>query len=55
MNHSYEPDRLQCQAVTTLKKRCARIATHCNGGKLLCEDHHKKVVEQKEKPSENNR
>jgi hypothetical protein len=55
MNGSYEQDRLQCQAQTTLKKRCARVATHHSGGKLLCEHHHGRVVEQKlkEKPSEN--
>ena len=43
----YELDRLQCQAETTLKKRCSRIATHHSGGKLLCEDHHKRDVERK--------
>ena len=48
----YEQDRLQCQATTQLKKRCARVATHHNGGKLLCEHHHTQVVKQKEKKNE---
>jgi hypothetical protein len=36
----WEEDRLQCQAVGTNKKRCSRIGTHSNGGKVLCETHH---------------
>ena len=36
----YEEDRLQCTAQTDTKKRCTRIATHDNGGKVLCERHH---------------
>ena len=36
----YEEDRLQCTAQTDTKKRCTRIATNDNGGKVLCERHH---------------
>lgn len=39
MNHSYEPDRCQCQAMTRDKKRCTLIATHSDGGKVYCDRH----------------
>ena len=59
MNYYPEEDRLQCQAITTLKKRCTRIATHHSGGKLMCADHHVRYVNdkliKKEKPSEDKR
>jgi len=38
--NSYEPDKLQCAALTQEKKRCTRIGTHSNGGKVLCTEHH---------------
>lgn len=36
---TYEPDRVQCQALTNHGKRCTYIATHSDGGKALCERH----------------
>ncbi len=44
MNRSYEQDKCQCQAMTQQKKRCARIATHSAGGKVLCEKHHQMAI-----------
>lgn len=36
----YEPDRIQCQAISPkTKKRCTLIATHSDGGKAYCERH----------------
>ena len=40
MSFHNEPDTCQCQSLTDTKKRCTRIATHSNGGKVLCERHH---------------
>lgn len=40
MSRTYEPDRIQCQAISPkTKKRCTLIATHSDGGKVLCERH----------------
>lgn len=44
MTHCYEDDRLQCTAITQNKKRCTRVATHSNGGKVLCGKHHQMWV-----------
>ena len=44
---TYEHDRMQCQITTTKKQRCVRIATHSNGGKLMCEAHHGQYVGKK--------
>ena len=49
----YELDKLQCQAMTQLKKRCVRIATHHNGGKLLCENHHQMAMAKKKEEKSN--
>ena len=36
---NFEPDRLQCQAMTKEKKRCTYTATNSDGGKAFCERH----------------
>ena len=42
--YSNEPDRLQCVETTDRGTRCTRIATHSNGGKVLCERHHQIAI-----------
>ena len=40
----YEEDKIQCQELTDMKKRCSRIGTHSGGGKIRCERHHQIFV-----------
>ena len=48
-DRTYEPDRVQCQAITSEGKRCTQIARHSNGGKVLCPRQHLMVVATKMK------
>jgi hypothetical protein len=45
MNNHYESDNLQCAAKSEkTKKRCALIASHSDGGKVLCLRHHQIAI-----------
>jgi hypothetical protein len=45
--NAYELDKLQCTAKKQDGKRCTRIATHGNGGGVLCERHHQMYLAKK--------
>ena len=39
MTYCHENDRVQCQAITQDRKRCTRIGTNSDGGKVYCDRH----------------